>query len=64
MTYDQWKLATPPEYEEQDDRVCDECSLELYQNDDGDWLCEDCAADPNPPQHDAHIGDYLAAIPF
>jgi len=36
--YDYWKLATPPEYDEEEEEVCDLCGEEEY----ADGLCIDC----------------------
>lgn len=46
MTYDQWKLATPPEYEGPEPVECPMCGGSGYVvEDDGarDW-CDECGA--------------------
>ena len=64
-SYDAWKLATPPEYDEGDFRLCDNCNCGLSVNDDGEWLCERCdivPEEPEPPQHEAHVDAYYRQL--
>jgi hypothetical protein len=46
--YDVWKLATPPEYEGEDEPIGDEDV--------------DDTEDREPPQHDAHVAAYYNSL--
>ena len=52
MSYDDWKLATPPEYDEQHSVGCDG----VHDDDAGDLRCTVCYWQPDDDECDCDFG--------